>query len=195
VPGLLLSEAIYGDLQTYIDSAESKFHYTLRKEWSLQLAEAVPYVHEKGIVHSNLSTTNVLVHQTSHCINLILADFGGSRCHDLSLDGGLLPDEPFLDPKLTSFDSPPVQATLLHLSALRPHFSVSFLAAHHCHCRFRNLYVGAFDALAVRASLFLGLRFVSGYAALAGIFRGCGDVHENVGGNVKGVLILSARAG
>lgn len=74
------------------------------KKWSLQIAEAVAYTHEKGIIHSNLSTTNVLVCQAGETTDLILADF--SRCVELDLDGDLAPDDPFLDPQLTEFKSP-----------------------------------------------------------------------------------------
>jgi len=106
--GLLLIEANCGDLQSYIDGDNGKIDDSLRRRWSLQIAEAVAYVHEKGIIHSNLSTTNVLVHQTGQTTDLILADFGGSRCLELDLDGMLIPDEPFLDPLLSEFSSPKV---------------------------------------------------------------------------------------
>lgn len=97
--GLLLGEANCGDLQSHIDG-KKEIDNTLRIKWSLQIAKAVAYVHEKGIVHSNLSTTNVLVHRTGETTDLILADFGGSRCLELELDGLLLPDDPFFDPQL-----------------------------------------------------------------------------------------------
>lgn len=106
--GLLLGEADCGDLQSYIDRDDSEIDDALRRKWSLQIAEAVAYVHEKGIIHSNLSTTNVLVHKAGQTANLILADFGGSRCCELGLDGNLIPDNPFSDPHLKTFDSPRV---------------------------------------------------------------------------------------
>ncbi|KAF1992914.1 kinase-like protein [Amniculicola lignicola CBS 123094] len=106
--GLLLGEANCGDLQSYIDKDDSEIDDAMRRKWSLQIAEAVAYVHEKGIIHSNLSTTNVLVHKAAKNPDLILADFGGSRCRELGLDGNLIPDEPFCDPHLTTFDSPRV---------------------------------------------------------------------------------------
>ena len=106
--GLLLGEANCGDLQSYIEKHNSKINIALRKQWSLQVAQAIAYVHEKGIIHSNLSTTNVLVHQVAQTPDLFLADFGGSRCVGLDLDGGLLPDDPFSDPCLTDHESPKV---------------------------------------------------------------------------------------
>lgn len=96
--GILLEEANGGDLQSYMDS-NSKIEDALREKWSLQIAEAVAHVHEKNIIHSNLSTTNVLVHQVGQTTNILLADFGGSKCQELGIDGGLLPDHPFFDSK------------------------------------------------------------------------------------------------
>lgn len=101
--GLLLGEANCGDLQSYIDRDDSDIDDALRRKWSLQIADAVVYVHEKGIIHSNLSTSNVLVHQTGQSRDIVLADFGGSKCLDLNLNGRLLPDDPFFDPLLTDF--------------------------------------------------------------------------------------------
>jgi len=105
--GLLLDKANCGDLQSYFDG-DNKVNNALRRKWSLQIAEAVAYVHEKGVIHSNLSTRNVLVHQTGETTDLILADFGGSRCLELDLNGMLIPDQPFLDPQLSEFTSPKV---------------------------------------------------------------------------------------
>ncbi|OAL55907.1 kinase-like protein [Pyrenochaeta sp. DS3sAY3a] len=105
--GLLLAEANRGNLQSYIDSDDYlDIDESLRKKWSLQIAEAVSYVHKNGIIHSNLSTANVLVHQSGQSTDLILADFGGSKCRDLGLNGHLLPDDPFFDPFVTNFESP-----------------------------------------------------------------------------------------
>jgi serine/threonine protein kinase len=58
--GLLLEEANCRTLQLYIDR-HVNIPAALQKEWIFQLVEAVSCVHSKGIVHSNLSTTNVLV--------------------------------------------------------------------------------------------------------------------------------------
>lgn len=101
--GLLLGEADGGTLQSCIDGADFiNIDDAMREKWCLQIAEAVAYVHEKRIVHSNLSTVNVLVHQG----DIVLADFGGSRCRELGVDGQLIPNDPYFDPKFTDFDSP-----------------------------------------------------------------------------------------
>lgn len=105
---MLLEEAVGGDLQSYIDRNQSKLSDPVRRAWSLQLAEGLAYVHSKGIVHSNMSTTNVFVQQLNQTTHLVLGDFGGSSCRVLDLDGGLAPDDPFRDPLLTTFDSPKV---------------------------------------------------------------------------------------
>lgn len=105
--GLLLKEANCGDFQSYMNQ-NSNINNALRRKWSLQIAEAVAYVHEKGIIHSNISTTNILVHQTNQTPDLVLADFGGSKCLELGLNGHLLPDDPYFDSQLTEFTSPKV---------------------------------------------------------------------------------------
>ena len=89
--GLLLSEADGGDLQSYIDKDVSDIDKSLRKYWSLQIAQAVAHIYIKGIIHSNICPNNVLIHKNS----LLLADFGGSRCPELDLDGYLAPDPHF----------------------------------------------------------------------------------------------------
>jgi serine/threonine protein kinase len=104
--GLLLSEANCGDLQSFIENDDNKVNDTQRILWSFQLAQALGYVHTKGVLHWNISATNVLLHRTGQRIDAILADFGGSRCQELGIDGALLPDDPYLDPRLDSFDSP-----------------------------------------------------------------------------------------
>jgi serine/threonine protein kinase len=108
--GLLLSEANQGDLQSYIDGP-SEIDTATRVKWCIQVAEAMAYVHDKGIVHSNLSMQNVLVHQRTpgQPPDILLADFGGSKCTELGVNGHLLPDDPFMDhtlPRDGPFDSP-----------------------------------------------------------------------------------------
>jgi serine/threonine protein kinase len=76
----------------------------LRTKWSLQAAKALAYVHKNGIVHRNFCPNNLLVHGS----DLLLADFGGSSCRELDLNGHLLPDPPFFDPHLTDFNTPKV---------------------------------------------------------------------------------------
>jgi serine/threonine protein kinase len=99
--GLLLGDANYGEFQSYIDRFNYEIDSVLRKQWSLQVAQAVEYIHGKGIIHSNLSTTNILVHRAGAVPELLLTYFGGSRYEALDVFGELLPDDPFSDPWLT----------------------------------------------------------------------------------------------
>jgi serine/threonine protein kinase len=103
----LLAEANYGSLQAYIDSNNAVMDACLRWKLSLQAAEAVAYLHEQGVIHSDLRPENYLVHATvdpcvdpSPSLDLWLCDFGGSKCEGLGLNGGHLPDDPFFDPRM-----------------------------------------------------------------------------------------------
>lgn len=51
------------------------------------------------MVHSDLRPGNILVHETvPGARDVLLADFGGSLCTDLGVDGQSLPDGPFYSP-------------------------------------------------------------------------------------------------
>jgi len=100
--GFLFDEANCGDIRSYMDQNNDTIDTALRKKWSLQIAEAVAYVHQKGIIHSDIGTSNILVHQTGESTDLVLADFGGSTCLELDLSGHGIPGNAFLDPKLAA---------------------------------------------------------------------------------------------
>jgi len=100
--GFLFDEANCGDIRSYINQHNDTINNALRRKWSLQIAEAVAYVHQKGIIHSDIGTSNILVHQTSETIDLVLIDFGGSTCLELDLSGHAIPGNAFLDPKLAA---------------------------------------------------------------------------------------------
>jgi serine/threonine protein kinase len=106
--GLLLEEANCGHLQSYMETKDVDIPSALRREWCLQLATALAHIHSKGIIHLNLSTNNVLVHQVNKTPRLIIADFGGSRCGELGLDGGVAPDTPFRPPRWSDVILPTV---------------------------------------------------------------------------------------
>lgn len=101
--GVLLAEASHGNLQQCLDEnkAERKITLATRKKWCLQAVEAITYIHQRGIVHADLRPENFLIHQTTPMsLDLWLCDFGGSKCDELDIYGGHLPDSGFFDPRL-----------------------------------------------------------------------------------------------
>ncbi|KAG5820279.1 hypothetical protein H9Q74_001345 [Fusarium xylarioides] len=96
--GILLAEASHGNLQAYLDSHPST-SLGQRLTWCRQVAEAIEYIHSRGVIHSDLRPANFLVHETTlGARDLQLCDFGGSVCQELHLDGFSLPDGPFYSP-------------------------------------------------------------------------------------------------
>lgn len=65
---------------------------SLRLKWCSQAAEAVYFIHRKGVIHSDLRPESYLLH--NH--DLLLCDFGGSTSGNI--DGGHLPDSGFFNP-------------------------------------------------------------------------------------------------
>lgn len=97
--GILLGEASHGNLQAYLDEHHASTPLDQRLLWCHQLAEALDYIHSRGVLHSDLRPGNILVHETTPgARDLLLADFGGSVCEELGLDGLSLPDGPFYSP-------------------------------------------------------------------------------------------------
>ncbi|RMZ78648.1 hypothetical protein DV738_g3706, partial [Chaetothyriales sp. CBS 135597] len=107
IQGLLFVEASHGNLQDYIDQNNESIYAPTRRKWCRQVTEAIEYIHSKGVIHSDLRPENCLLHSKSQSdssldIDIQLADFGGSMCSDLGLDGRGLPDPPFWDLKWES---------------------------------------------------------------------------------------------
>ncbi|KAJ5935906.1 hypothetical protein N7454_005204, partial [Penicillium verhagenii] len=95
--GLLFGESSDGNLQTYIDQHHNDVELSLRLKWCFQAAEAVHFIHQKGVIHSNLRPENFLLHSDYEGkLDLLLCDFGGSTSGDI--DGGHLPDSGFFNP-------------------------------------------------------------------------------------------------
>lgn len=69
----------------------------------LQAAEAIAYIHSKGVIHSDLRPENFLLHasEDNKDPDLLLCDFGGSYCKtsDSIIDGKHLPDAGFFNPR------------------------------------------------------------------------------------------------
>ncbi|WEW59849.1 serine/threonine protein kinase [Emydomyces testavorans] len=96
--GLMFVEANAGNLQTYIDQHNDEINTALRLQWCSQSAEAIGYIHQKGVIHSDLRPENYLLHRNADGIfNLLLSDFGGSRSS--VINGTHLPDPGFFDPR------------------------------------------------------------------------------------------------
>ncbi|KAK6004787.1 hypothetical protein QM012_008649 [Aureobasidium pullulans] len=101
--GLLFVEANRGTLQHYIDTQNEAISIDLRLKWRLQAAEAIAYIHSKGVIHSDLRPENILLHayEENKEPDLLLCDFGGSYCKTSSgiIDGKSLPDSGFFNPR------------------------------------------------------------------------------------------------
>lgn len=83
--GLLLQYAPKGNLSDYIaENPNISLEQKLR--WCEQAAEAVRYIHEKNVLHCDISGRNFLL---SRDLNLVLADFQGVL---ISTDGKILLD-------------------------------------------------------------------------------------------------------
>lgn len=104
---MLLAQASHGNLQEYIDANNPSIDLPLRKKWCRQSTEAIAYIHDFGVIHSDLRPDNFLVHEaTPGTLSLLLCDFGGASCSALQLDGNRLPDEPFYDPTQGTTSTP-----------------------------------------------------------------------------------------
>lgn len=69
----------------------------LRFNWRAQAAEAIQFIHRKGVVHSDLRPENFLFHTVAGKeLDLLLCDFGGSTNGEI--DGRHLPDAGFFNP-------------------------------------------------------------------------------------------------
>ncbi|OAA66808.1 Protein kinase-like domain protein [Niveomyces insectorum RCEF 264] len=120
---LLLGEASHSDLQTYLDKHPEPPPPGQALRWCRQAAEAVAYIHSRGVLHCDLRPANLLVERDAYqsdvddaddaddhgasvvSLSLRLADFGGSVCSALSLDGGGLASTPFWHPVLGHTES------------------------------------------------------------------------------------------
>lgn len=89
-------------IQDYIDQHHARIDISLRLKWRTQAAKAIEFIHQKGVIHSDLRPENFLLHtavagkERQLNLDLLLCDFGGSTNGDI--DGRHLPDAGFFNP-------------------------------------------------------------------------------------------------
>lgn len=74
--GLLFMEASHGDLQQHLDDYFPTIDLNVHLRWCLEAAEAIEYIHSKGVLHRGIAPANFLLHQDS----LQLCGFADSHC-------------------------------------------------------------------------------------------------------------------
>lgn len=98
------------NLEKFLLANNTKLSFSQRKSMAMQFLKGLAYLHEKNILHRDLSYTNILVNQYDDVIVVKLSDFGLAKKQeeiytksDSSIKGTIL------DPCLDSFKSYDVQ--------------------------------------------------------------------------------------
>ncbi|KAI1499061.1 kinase-like domain-containing protein [Biscogniauxia marginata] len=93
--GILLQRAANGDIRSYISEHEhDDISLQLRQKWVAQAAEALAFIHSKGVVHCDIHPNNFLLDEQ---LDAQLCDFAGSLFG--SLDGGAMESTRFFLPR------------------------------------------------------------------------------------------------
>jgi serine/threonine protein kinase len=95
--GIILQRALNGDVYSYImskDGDAATISMQMRQKWMAQAAEALAFVHSKGVIHCDIHPKNFLLDEE---LNVQLCDFAGSLFG--SLDGGAMESTRFFLPR------------------------------------------------------------------------------------------------
>lgn len=92
--GILLRRAMNGDIYSYVSKHEHDISPQLRQKWVTQTAEALSFIHSKGVIHCDIHPNNFLVDEH---LNARLCDFAGSLFG--SFDGGAMESTRFFLPR------------------------------------------------------------------------------------------------
>lgn len=92
--GLLFRFAANGDVRRYLSGHDRDISEQLRRRWAKQAAEALAFIHEKGVIHSDMHPNNLLLDEN---LDIQLCDFAGSLFG--SLDGGAMESTRFFLPR------------------------------------------------------------------------------------------------
>jgi serine/threonine protein kinase len=103
--GLRFKLAANGDVRRYLSSHDpSESPEQLRRKWAKQAAEALAFIHNQGVIHSDIHPNNLLLNEH---LDVQLCDFAGSVFG--TLDGGamesiryFLPRDPHATPDIKS---------------------------------------------------------------------------------------------
>ncbi|KAI9708515.1 MAG: hypothetical protein M1820_003977 [Bogoriella megaspora] len=93
--GLQFQLAANGDVRRYLSSRDpGETSQQLRRKWAKQAAEAVAFIHAKGVIHSDIHPNNFLLDEH---LDIRLCDFAGSLFG--TLDGGAMESVRFFLPR------------------------------------------------------------------------------------------------